>query len=79
MKHTLKLTAVIQEVPEGGFIAFIEEIPGANTQGETVEEAKNNLFDALTLLLDYQREKTEKSIKGKKGKYLREEFEFATL
>lgn len=47
MIKKIKLTAVIQKVPEGGFIAFIEEIPGVNTQGETVDEAKANLFDAL--------------------------------
>ncbi len=54
MNIKLKLTVIIQSVPEGGYVAFIEEIPGVNTQGETVEEAKENLFDALNLSMDYK-------------------------
>ena len=49
----LKLTTVIQEVPQGGYIAFIEEIPCINTQGDTIEEAKENLLDALQLPLTF--------------------------
>ena len=45
-------TAVFLEVPEGGFSAYIEEIPGANSQGETLEEAKINLSEALRMVLD---------------------------
>ncbi len=45
MKTKLKLTAVFEETEEGGYIAFIEEIPGVNTQGETLEESKANLLD----------------------------------
>ena len=48
-----KLTKVIQEVPQGGYIAFIEEIPGINTQAATIEEAKENLLDALQLSLNF--------------------------
>lgn len=33
-------TAVYQPAEEGGFIAFVEELPGANTQGETLAEAR---------------------------------------
>jgi predicted RNase H-like HicB family nuclease len=55
MKAKLKLTAVFEEVPEGGYISFIEEIPGGNSQGETLDEAKTNLLDALDLVLDTQR------------------------
>ena len=57
MLKKIKLTTVIQKVPEGGFIAFIEEIPGVNTQGETLEEAKANLSDALALTMDFHRER----------------------
>jgi predicted RNase H-like HicB family nuclease len=49
----LKLTTVIQEVPQSGYNAFIEEIPGINTQGATIEEAKENLLDALQLSLTF--------------------------
>ena len=51
MKIKLKLTAVFEEVEEGGYIAFIEELPGVNTQGETLEESKINLLEALELVL----------------------------
>ena len=50
----LALTAVFKKVPEG-YIAFVEELPGANTQGETLEEARENLREAVELLLDANR------------------------
>jgi hypothetical protein len=50
----LRLTKVFQRVPEG-FIAFVEELPGANAQGETLDEAKSNLEEALILILDANR------------------------
>lgn len=55
MKTELKLTAVFEEAEEGGYIAFFEELPGVNTQGETLEEAKINLLDALDFVMDTQR------------------------
>lgn len=45
-------TAVFLEVPEGGYSAYIEEIPGANSQGETLDEAKTNLTEALKMVLE---------------------------
>ncbi len=45
---TLQLTAVFEKVPEG-YIAFVEELPGANTQGATLEEARANLDEAVRL------------------------------
>lgn len=48
-------TAVFQKVPEG-YIAFVEEIPGANTQGATLEEARENLAEAVALVLAANRE-----------------------
>jgi predicted RNase H-like HicB family nuclease len=47
----MQLTAVFQKVPEG-YIAFVEELPGANTQGATLEEARVNLMEAVQLVLD---------------------------
>jgi predicted RNase H-like HicB family nuclease len=47
----LNLTAVFQKVPEG-YIAFVEELPGANTQGATLEEARENLKEAVALVLE---------------------------
>ena len=51
----LELTAVFRKVPEG-YVAFIEELPGANTQGATLEEARANLREAAQLVLEARRE-----------------------
>jgi predicted RNase H-like HicB family nuclease len=51
---TLQFTAVFRKVPEG-YIGFIEELPGANTQGATLEEARSNLREAVTLVLEANR------------------------
>lgn len=50
----LQFTAVFQRVPEG-FIAFVEELPGANSQGATLDEARRNLREAVGLVLDANR------------------------
>jgi predicted RNase H-like HicB family nuclease len=50
MEAKINLTAVFEEAEEGRYIAYIEEIPGVNTQGETLEEAKENLADALEMI-----------------------------
>lgn len=47
-------TAVCQQVPEG-LIAWVEELPGANTQGATLEETRENLVEAIVLVLDANR------------------------
>ncbi len=47
-----EFTAIIEEAPEGGYWAICPEIPGANGQGETVEEAKNSLRDAVRLIIE---------------------------
>jgi predicted RNase H-like HicB family nuclease len=59
----LTLTAVYEEVPEsegGGYVAYTEELPGAISEGDTLEEARENLRDAITMVLEANRE-----IKGK--------------
>ena len=50
-------TAVFQPVDEGGYIAWVEELPGANTQGETLDEARENLKEAIELILEVNRER----------------------
>ena len=65
MTANLNLTAVFEPAEEGGFIAFIEEIPGVNTRGETLEEAKENLIDALHLLMEANRELAETELSGR--------------
>lgn len=50
----LKLTAVFRKVPEG-YIGFVEELPGANTLGRTLDEARQNLTEAVELVLEANR------------------------
>jgi predicted RNase H-like HicB family nuclease len=50
----LTLNAVYLKVPEG-YIGFVEELPGANTQGVTLEEARENLKEAVALVLEANR------------------------
>jgi predicted RNase H-like HicB family nuclease len=47
-----ELTAVIEPAPEGGFWAICLEIPGANGQGESIAEAKEDLQSAIELILE---------------------------
>ena len=47
----IPLTTVFMKVPEG-YIGFVEELPGANTQGDTLEEARENLKEAIALVLE---------------------------
>ncbi len=56
-----QFTIVFEPVEEGGYSAFIAEIPGVNSQGETVEEAREMVLEALQELLDYRREKAQNS------------------
>jgi predicted RNase H-like HicB family nuclease len=63
MPQPMKLTAVYQKVPEG-YIAFVEELPGANAQGEAVDEARESLAEAVELVLGTNRQLSELSLKG---------------
>lgn len=56
MPMTSTFTAVYEPAEEGGYVAWVEELPGANTQGETLEEARVNLREAVELLLETRRE-----------------------
>ncbi len=51
-----EFTAVIETAPEGGYWAICPEVPGANGQGETIEEAKDNLRQAIELILEDRRD-----------------------
>ncbi len=59
------LTAVFQQVAEG-YIAFVEELPGANTQGATLEEARINLRESVLMVLEANRVLSEAGLKGAK-------------
>ncbi len=60
----LELTAVFRPADEGGYIAFVEELPGANTQGETLEEARANLREAAELVIEANRALSEEELGG---------------
>jgi predicted RNase H-like HicB family nuclease len=60
MTHTF--TAVFEEAPEGGYTAFVEELPGAISQGETLDEARENLKDAIQMILEANREVASRDV-----------------
>ena len=57
-----RLTAIIEKSPEGGYWAYYPEIPGANGQGETVEEAKDSLKDAVSLIMEDRLEDAKRGL-----------------
>ena len=57
----MKLTAVFLKVPEG-YIGFVEELPGANTQGKTLQEARDNIREAIEMTLEANRTLAEESL-----------------
>ena len=67
----VQFTATFRRVPEG-YIAFVEELHGANTQGATLEEARANLEEAAELILDANRTLLEEELKG--AEVIREPF-----
>ena len=63
----LTLTAVFEEVPQsegGGYTAYTEELPGAISEGDTLDEARDNLRDAIKILLEANREVGRKPVPG---------------
>jgi predicted RNase H-like HicB family nuclease len=60
----MQLTAIFEKVPEG-YIGFVEELPGANTQGSTLEETRNNLQEAVELVLEANRILAEEALNGR--------------
>ncbi len=65
------LTAVFEKVPEG-YIGYVEELPGANAQGETLDEVRENLKEAIELVLEANRQLMEEELGGKE--LIREQF-----
>ena len=70
----MQFTAIFRRGPEG-FIAFVEELPGANTQAATIDEARANLSEAVELVLEANRALSEESISGQD--VIREPFVFS--
>jgi predicted RNase H-like HicB family nuclease len=65
----MELTAVYRQVPEGGYVASVKEIPGALTQGETLEEARANLKDAVQLMIETAKMMAEEELVGERVIY----------
>lgn len=59
----VQMTAVFKKVPLG-YIGFVEELPGANTKGNTLEEARANLTEAVALVLEANRTLSEEDLQG---------------
>jgi predicted RNase H-like HicB family nuclease len=59
----LQFTAVFRQVPEG-YIGRVEEVPGANTQGATLEEARANLQEAVAIVFEANRELIQQTTGG---------------
>jgi predicted RNase H-like HicB family nuclease len=62
-QRQLELTAVFRKVSEG-YIGFVEELPGANTQGATLAETRVNLREAVQLVLEANRALAERDLAG---------------
>ena len=73
----MQLTAVYVPAEEGGYTAYIEEIPAAISEGETLEEARENLVDALREVLECNRELARRQTEAQSA--LREPLELASV
>lgn len=72
MKNTF--TAIFEKAGKW-YVGFVEELPGANTQGKTLKEARKNLKEAVKLILLSNKELIKRELTGKK--FIREEFKIA--
>ena len=66
MKNNNEYTAIILKAKEGGFTGYVEEMPGVISQGNTIEELKENLIDALQMMISYYKDETKKLLKKSK-------------
>jgi predicted RNase H-like HicB family nuclease len=64
-----EFTAVFRKVPEG-YIGYVEELPGANTQGSSLDEVRENLEEAVVMVLEANRELASEETEG--GEVIRE-------
>jgi predicted RNase H-like HicB family nuclease len=72
----MKLTAVFEPAKEGGFVCWFEEMPGVQSQGDSLEEARANLLDALKLSIEYLRDRARQESSPQS---FREEFEVPAI
>jgi len=71
----MEYTAIITEIEDGWYMGQCEQIPGAMTQGRTIEEAKENLKDAINLMLEDERDDFRKEHRAEK--FIRRKLEIA--
>lgn len=50
------VTIIFEPAPEGGFTAYIPEVPGAISEGDTIDEARDMVLDAMREIIEYRRE-----------------------
>jgi len=56
IQDNVEYTAIIQEIEDGWYMGQCEQVPGALTQGRTIDEVKENLKEAITLVLETERD-----------------------
>ena len=71
----LTITLIAEEAEEGGYIGYVAELPGCNTQGETLEDVRENLSEAIEMILNSNREESKKNF-SMSGKVTRERLVF---
>ncbi|HEY5913268.1 MAG TPA: type II toxin-antitoxin system HicB family antitoxin [Verrucomicrobiae bacterium] len=72
----MKLTAVFEPANEGGYVCWFEEMPGVQSQGDSLEEARSNLLDALKVSVEYLRDRARQESSPQS---FREEFEVPAI
>ena len=70
-RATIAFTAVYLKAAHG-YIGFVEELPGVNSQGRTIDEARDNLQRLARIVFDEERAQAEELLRGKE--VVREEF-----
>jgi predicted RNase H-like HicB family nuclease len=70
-RATIAFTAVYLKAPHG-YVGFVEELPGVNSQGRTIDEARNNLQRLAKIVFDEERAQAEELLRGKE--VVREDF-----
>jgi predicted RNase H-like HicB family nuclease len=73
----IEMTAIFEPCDEGGYIAYIEEIPGINSQGETIDEAKENLTEAINLMFEERRSSVKRDKKKRVKKLITQTLSFS--
>lgn len=68
-------TAIYERGEDGWWVVTCPEVPGAVSQGETLDEAREMIADAVRLILETNREEIEKELAGREGEVIREGLE----